>query len=67
MCNCNRTPTNNMCGLAMYASYFALFLNFWIQQYVIMPRKKAAAKRQEAKDAAAKAASDAGVKAEEKE
>lgn len=60
MCNCNRTPSNNMYGLAMYASYFALFLNFWVQQYVIMPRKKkaaaAAAKKEEAAAAAAAAA-----------
>jgi len=56
MCNCNRTPTNNYAGLAMYASYFALFLNFWVQQYVIMPRKKAEAARKEKAAADAKAA-----------
>jgi len=48
MCNCNRTPQNNLYGLAMYASYFALFLNFWVQQYIVAPRKKAAAAKKEA-------------------
>jgi stearoyl-CoA desaturase (delta-9 desaturase) len=43
MCNCNRTPANNKFGLAMYASYFALFLNFWVQQYVLAPKAKRAA------------------------
>mmetsp|Transcript_31553 Transcript_31553/g.78834 ORF Transcript_31553/g.78834 Transcript_31553/m.78834 type:complete len:1227 (+) Transcript_31553:77-3757(+) len=43
MCNCNLTARNNTYGLAMYASYFALFLNFWVQQYIILPKKKAAA------------------------
>jgi hypothetical protein len=38
--HCNRTPANNKYGLAMYASYFALFLNFWVQQYVLAPKLK---------------------------
>jgi stearoyl-CoA desaturase (delta-9 desaturase) len=38
MCTCNRTPQNNKYGLAMYASYLALFLNFWVQQYVLAPK-----------------------------
>lgn len=43
MRNCNGTPRNNQFGFAMYASYFALFLNFWVQQYVLAPRAKAKA------------------------
>jgi len=60
MCNCNRTPSNNMYGLAMYASYFALFANFWVQQYIILPKKKKAAAQ---KAAAAEAEPKAEPKA----
>jgi hypothetical protein len=49
MRNCNRTPANNRYGLAMYATYFGLFLNFWVQQYILAPRQKRAAAAKAAK------------------